>query len=369
MPIRGLTDKSEFPQIGDIRKGAPKTTNRPGEDLEHFRFESDEAEVEELFRDAFGPNPKRIRVRLPYPTTEENFDAYLEEYVASGLQRRCDGETICLWRDDKGEVHTSEKPCESGRCQCKETGRLKVVIPELKRMGLVVVHTTSKHDIMNLHGALSRYEQVAKTSGGNLSGIPFILRRRKQKISTPSGKGGGRARREKSLLCIEPESVWVSVQLEAARQRSLDTSRRADTPQIGGKPRLIGDGSSNGQEIVVEDAEVTRQELTGPDPTPLKEAQTAASDFGFGKDDRAVRLAFCGLIVGQDLTSFKDLSSDDANRVTNGLEYMMSSIPGPLRRPFANWAVQIMPSLETAGQVDRAFDDFEQSRAAVEEGR
>ena len=44
MPIKGLTNgEMDFPEIGRLRKGAPKTqADRPGKDLTYFRFEADE---------------------------------------------------------------------------------------------------------------------------------------------------------------------------------------------------------------------------------------------------------------------------------------------------------------------------------------
>ena len=46
MPIIGLTDRpASFPQIGILRKGAPKPERGPGRDLKHFRFDTDDTDA------------------------------------------------------------------------------------------------------------------------------------------------------------------------------------------------------------------------------------------------------------------------------------------------------------------------------------
>jgi hypothetical protein len=229
MPIIGLTDQAaRFPQIGQIRKGAPKPEkgNRPGADLKYFRFESNDESVSRAFAAAYGDEPAAINVFLPFPTPEQNFTAWQEEYVASGLVHRCDGETMTQWLTPQNTYsfepkpcpyHTGEKKRTSSQPGCKPTGRLMVIIPELERLAYVMVGTTSIHDIMELTSNLN----AAYAFRGDLTGIPFVLRRMPRMISTPSGSNGGKARREKWLLFLEPAPQWVSLQIEAMRYKAL----------------------------------------------------------------------------------------------------------------------------------------------------
>jgi hypothetical protein len=218
MPIKGLTDRTaSFPKLGTIRKGAPKTGNRPGQDLDYFRFDSADAELEKAFLEIYDQQPREINVFLPYKTTEQNFSSWMEEWAASSLLRRCDGENQVIWlNDDKRTYGKGRKACLGcdGKTGCKPSGRLFVVIPELKRLGYVEVQTHSKWDIMGLTENLVAIEQAT----GDLRGIPFKLCRRLRNISTP--RDNGRARADKWLLALEVAPQWSSKVLEALESRA-----------------------------------------------------------------------------------------------------------------------------------------------------
>lgn len=218
MPIKGLTDHApSFPRIGELRKGAekPKTGNRPGADLNgRFRFTSNIEGMVDIFTGEFGEEPNNILCYLPYKTTDENFPSWVEEWGAGSLKWRGDGENLVLWQKPDGTYSTEQKPQPKGG---KANGKLHIIIPALKRMGYVVALTTSLNDIMELTGNLRAYE----TLRGDLRGIPFILSRVPRMISTPSGKGGKRARREKWLLHLETVPDYTQAQLEFAAHVAL----------------------------------------------------------------------------------------------------------------------------------------------------
>lgn len=226
MPILGLTDRDEgrLPFIGVIRKGGPMQERQKegraykvmGKDLEHFRFTSDDSAVAQRFAALFGEQPAEITVQLPFASTDENFDAWKEKWVAGGLQHRCDGVTMVRWQDKDGSYNDAPKPCDGG---CKEVGRLKVFIPELGRMALVTVLTSSKHDIVNIHGALLTLEKQR----GNLTGIPFLLRRKEVGIS--ANENGKRVTRKKHLIHIEPSPAWAERLLAAQAVAALPSAQ------------------------------------------------------------------------------------------------------------------------------------------------
>lgn len=210
MAIKGLTDKqAAFPSLGVLRKGEKKVNaNAPGKDLTYFRFVSDDPLANDMFTSAY-PNEdllRNINVLLPFKTTDENMDAWIEKWVAGGLIYRSDGETVVLWRTDKGQFSTEIKPDprpvigEDGKRAdgSSQVGRLTVIIPELGRFATLTVLTTSKWDIINLTRQLRSYEALE----GDLRGIPFVLKRTLETISTPTGNGK-RSRRQKWLLSIE----------------------------------------------------------------------------------------------------------------------------------------------------------------------
>ena len=91
MPIKGLTGRQpQFPEIGQLRKGAakPENSNRPGKDLTYFRFTSEIDGVEATFESVYGDEPSMVNVFLPFRSVDENMDAWQEEWVASGLTPR-----------------------------------------------------------------------------------------------------------------------------------------------------------------------------------------------------------------------------------------------------------------------------------------
>lgn len=248
--IVGLTDRGpQFPQIGVLRKGAPRPEHgrAPGKDLAHFRFDSDDADACQVFADAYGDEPRRVNVYLPYATTEENFETCKEAWNASALLHRCNGETCLRYLSNKdGRYYSDPIPCPGG---CKPVGRLKVIIPELRRMVYVVAETHSIHDIINLQQQLTALEMLR----GSLRGIPMILSRYPREISTPRDDGK-RARVTKWLLSIEAAPSWVELQLTAMERQALPVSAPqlalpAPTMQIG-----------NGQIVDMESGEIGDEE-------------------------------------------------------------------------------------------------------------
>lgn len=238
MPILSLQkDRApQFPCIGKLRKGGAKRKNAQGkeimgEDLKYFRFTTDDAHAAETFAAYYGAQPQSVEVFLPYATTAENFGAWLEEYTAGGMTRRCDGETQHFHRDADGKGNTTPVKCErlcGRKCGCKEVGRLAVIVPHLARLAYITVETHSLYDIMQLTENL----QAAEALRGDLRGIPFILSRRDREISTP-GADGKRTRRTKSLLFIEPNPEWVARQLESMRLAALPI---VDVPAMQAPP-------------------------------------------------------------------------------------------------------------------------------------
>jgi len=281
MPIPGLRDQQalSFPKIGDIRKGAKKLPNgQMGPDLTYFRYAPIEGEelAETTFHEVYGDEPREINVFLPFDEISRNFEAYMERHTASALQCRGDieGGKCFMWRDKTtGEMQHTPKDCPTPICKgCKETGRLKIIIPELRRLAYIVVHTTSKWDIIELTRNLGALRELANNG---LRGIPLILKRRPRMVSTP-WKGGKRARREKWLLSIEAAQEWVEAQLAAAATAALPGIRVAALSPPGVE--------EVGESIFVDEREETESEAPPPfaeDGGPAEEPELEAeSDDG-----------------------------------------------------------------------------------------
>jgi len=232
MPIKGMTDQApSFPQIGVVRKGAPKPKdeNRPGADLKHFRvvFDEQETEAAETFAKVYGETPQEINILIPFDEIDRNWEAWREAYVAGALLHRCDGENIAYAIDHTtGEilvqnglsVKTHQPVACDGSAGCKPSGRLRVIVPELRRLAYLMVLTTSIHDIVNISGQL---RGIKTMNEAQLRGIPLVLRRRPKMISTPNPKTGKRARREKWLISIEADPKWVGAKLQQIEAASF----------------------------------------------------------------------------------------------------------------------------------------------------
>lgn len=207
MPIIGLTDRAaSFPLLGRIRKGDPKVGNKPGADTNRFRLDAKGNEsIATAFAAAYGPTPERLPVLLPYATADENLSAWMEEWAAGGLKRRCDGANIQMEMDGDSYIRTPG-PCiraMGGECGCKEAGKLAIVLPDLPFLGYFELVTSSKWDIIELSQNLAAIEAVT----GTLRGVPLIVSRVEREISTPGfgANAGKRVRTTKSLLRLELE--------------------------------------------------------------------------------------------------------------------------------------------------------------------
>ena len=262
--ILGLTDRAAaFPEIAQIRKGAPKTDlKKPGPDLDYFRFVTPDQSLASVFASEFGNQPQEIRFISPFNTTSEVFEAWREAYTASSLQHRCDGRMTVRTLTPNGYTD-NPMPCPGG---CKQVGRLKIVIPTLKRLGFVTVHTTSIWDILTIYQNLMALEMLR----GSLRGIPLVLRRVKRAISTPNGNGQ-RARREKWLLTIEAAPDWVALELDAMQRAALPSAN---------EPLLLTAGDSLKPEIDDENDDESEQLCTPEIATAI---ETLWTQYGVTK--------------------------------------------------------------------------------------
>jgi hypothetical protein len=215
MPIAKYQNKeASFPRAGVLRKGAPKPERGPGRDLTYFRLDPIDEQTGKDFAEHYGDEPRSINVFLPYATTDENFQCWQEEYSASELKHRCDGEYVYERDKRTGQLEKTDRPCPGG---CQEVGRLTVIIPELRRFAYVTVLTGSAHDLAELLSNLQAIEMLQR----DLRGIPMVLRRIKRMISTPDDRTGKRARREKWLLNIEVAPQWARSMLTSMERHAM----------------------------------------------------------------------------------------------------------------------------------------------------
>lgn len=299
MPIKGLTDRGlSFPEIGQIRKGAPKQPNRPGEDLTYFRviFDEKETEAARIFQEVYKEKPEEIRIFLPFNELPRMWDAWYEGYTAGRLVARADGEYFTWLIDtETGEVlvkggidvktgaprsfdpkkavgyYTNSKTGKKEPVYAKPIGRLKVIIPELQRAAYLTVMTTSVWDIIHIS---EQFEAFSHLNNGQIAGIPFVLRRRPKMISCPDPNNPGlKVRRKKSLLSIEADPDWVKRSLSHYKKLALPGNGLPLLPEGEDDP-VEGEASEIDEEWYPEDsaAESVTEEIKEPEEASEEKA-------------------------------------------------------------------------------------------------
>jgi len=269
-PIKNLTDNitPRFPRLGKLKKGGerPENGKAPGQDLDHFRFVSENPAIVQAFTDAYGETPRTIQVYIPYPTPDEAFPTWAEVWGATGLLHRCDGETMTVWQEN-GKYITGEKPCPGGHKDNDylrdAVGRLDLIIPELIEagyVGYVTLETHGKHDIRAILQTLHAVYEARSSNELGLRGVLFNLRRVQESISTPGfgNQAGKRSRVNKWLVKLEPAADWMRLQLEMARSAQM-LPAGDETPQLESGE----DGIIEGQVVETPAAAPNHNGMTG----------------------------------------------------------------------------------------------------------
>lgn len=283
--IQGLTNRPpQFPCIGTLRKGAVQQDKKNaqgkdikvvGRDLTYFRFDTDDARAADMFKTAYGDEPRAITVYLPYSMTDQNFQAWRESWTASKLNHRCDGE-VCYEYNGRGELVPTRTPCPDknkpadDRNRCKQVGRLQVIVPVLERFAYVTVLTSSIYDIVALSEQLSAIEALR----GSLQGIPMVLSRNEREISMPKSDGS-RARVKKWMLAIEVAPEWASLQLQSMQRQAL----QLPAPTVKALPNGTVVDMVSGEIIEDDDPEWSADPEPAPSAAEPPRQPRAASDL------------------------------------------------------------------------------------------
>jgi len=263
---RNSTERSaRIHPIGKLFKGAPKEGNRPGKNLDYFRFVpmgtmSDR--LGEIWDHHYGETPNEIRIFFKHDDIDHLIDDWYTEFATGGLLKtRCDGETITEWRDDRGVFHLNEpKPCRApnnpkGCDKCKAGALIKFGVSEFRYHGYsgnVEISTTSINDIIFLKAQLQEIAEELKMVNTSLKFAPLVLSRSPRVITkTTSAK---QFRGEESLLYIsvDPsfqmqidramrEAKYASIGASYEPQAIAGTERLALAPAIAVQAEIIED--------------------------------------------------------------------------------------------------------------------------------
>lgn len=318
MPIRGLSTREDakpsFPNIGKLRKGGPKRQNRPGVDLDHFRFTSDDPDIVAAFTAAYGEKPATLPIFLLHETMEDCFSSWREEYGQNRLCRlRCDGQFWTKWVDES-TVHTGERECDR---QCRDTeqhcpdcpaayvGRLEVILRELWEaafIGVVTMETHSINDIGDISSVLVQNEP--------LGGKEFLLKRVERRIGVPNKKTKKRMAVTKWLVSLELTRDWVLRELDAAKYRRIAELNGELSAALPATTEPAVEEAEFAAAVIEEGETAEGTETPGEKPKQEAEKKPAAPSKANGKRPytaKAVQESIEDLIEGDDGTPISDL--------------------------------------------------------------
>ncbi len=322
-PMLDIQAKIEpsFPRLGVIRKGGPKGERQPGKDLDYFRLDS-APDVAAVYTALGDPQPREMRIFLPFDDLDRVFRAYHELYIAGTLLCQGDGERIVYLRNPDGQLlvrggvalvdfanngktgftRGEVVPCPGmahglyPRCaKCKPHGYLMAIIPEVRRFGFYEFKTTSFYDILNLTGNL---RAIMAINHGKLTGVPLVVRRAPQMISTPM-PDGKRARREKWLLTVEADPAWVERMVNSWQVLPATTPM----PALAAPLDVVDDNGDDDEDEMVE---CEKAPEPSP-PTPTQKPSPAAAPAPKSAAWRKSALARCNdlMVKAQELSGGK----------------------------------------------------------------
>jgi len=187
--------KPELMEVGTIRAGEKYEKN--GKVLpratEYFRITTKAKnklgyELDQEIHNVVGPEPKRLKVRLPCDREDLNFVSFYGKYKASKCECRGDGFSAETFEGDLIE-------CNGERCEhylkgeCKKHGVLSVILEDAPRCGVIwKFRTTSNSSISYLDAAVSLLTGYAS---GHVAELPLWLTLSPLEKTIPSGPQRG----------------------------------------------------------------------------------------------------------------------------------------------------------------------------------
>lgn len=306
MPIKDLTDKVDIsqglPLIARINKGAEqetkvsKKTGREyksfGKDLDYFRitFEPQFEYLKPLWLDLYGERPTFFEnVYLTAPTVDIAFATWKEEWTATTMMHRCDGEHQVQWYSKAAQSYsTAKEKCAANTanpCACTNIGRLNLLLMDFLQvsniLGTFLATTHSINDILTVYRRLAATEALY----GTLSNVPFVFGRADKDIRAPKpdkdGEIIGRMNITKSLFYMHIAPDFTEDKILPMIKAGNAWFKEGSQPlvmQPGAAVNLLNSGKATGGRRIGEVAQTSTQpsqimsdteEPIHPDPTPL----------------------------------------------------------------------------------------------------
>jgi hypothetical protein len=322
MPIYGLTDAPEsFLKLGQIRKGEKQEkefSRRDGSkytmsvpvDLDYFRVTfapwkmrdgtDGAALMEKRFREQYGEKPTELNIRLAYPNIRKVWDANFECYKKGGffasaysdesgahwIFRRDDTTNEVIIRNgqalnDEG-IRILSQPLDLRQpvYSYKDTkgnmvpvflepvGHLKVVIRELAdiAVGFFEFRPESPTDIRNVSAELASFDMFAKQAGKDITGVPFILRRREEEVTVRINNQ--LSRKPSWVVHLDIGGDWGIRAFEVIEHKAIPSVIEGTARDVTQNAPDWTDTPAEWDEPAVEE-EVKAESIT-PEPEPVK---------------------------------------------------------------------------------------------------
>ncbi|MGL4618802.1 MAG: hypothetical protein ACRCZS_07045 [Chroococcidiopsis sp.] len=258
MAIKRFLKEGRSPRtqpIGKIFKGAQKTGNKPGSNLDYFRFEPGKSNVEkqarltEIWEQYYGTQPTQVNVFFKHNDVENLIDDWFMEFGTGGLLKtRCDGENIVEWRDERGKFYPdSPKPCRApnspkGCEKCRASALIKFGMPEFRYHGFsgnIEISTTSINDIVYLKTQLEEIAAELAMVSTPIAYAPLILSRSPRTITKTTPQKQFRGEENLLHLSIDPQFQRKLDRAIAAQKyhqigASYESSEKAAALIVGG---------------------------------------------------------------------------------------------------------------------------------------
>jgi hypothetical protein len=238
---------TRLPELGRMRLGAEKSGNRPGRPLDTFRFTAPDRAVLDQVAALYGGEvvkwgadqwqvivtEQRIPVMIPPPQVDfdgamlwKPVDVTYEHWVASGWDRRCDGNSCTTWTPEGDEMVQTIVPCqcniadEAGFEPCKPVTRLNVVVQDVYPAGVFMLSSTGWNAAAELPG-LGNFLSGATTHG---IGVPATLR---IESVTKRGMAFKNAKNKSGTVHFKKPVLEVMASFNAAGQLSTVSTRHS----------------------------------------------------------------------------------------------------------------------------------------------
>ena len=221
MTIKRFSATARSPRtqpIGKIFKGDRKTGNKPGANLDYFRFEAGKASHErltEIWEQYYGDKPTEINIFFKRNNIDKLIDDWFMEFGTGGLLKtRCDGETITEWRDERGKYYLyNPKPCRApdnpkGCDKCRASALIKFGMPEFRYQGFsgnIELSTTSINDIVYLKAQLEEITTELSMVNTQLAYAPLILSRSPRTITKTTAQKQFRGEENLLHISLDPQ--------------------------------------------------------------------------------------------------------------------------------------------------------------------